>query len=900
MCKKELIFSFITVTMCSLFNTTVAFAVISPPINSTPGHAYSAFNGVGNHMYHAGLDYPVAVSNKVTAGVSGKVIAISGLESGGDNDCLNGEEKIYIWDQNSTDTYTYTNQHYDLDKDGNADSFTIKQHSAECTSRKNIDNHNMGISVIVEHDDENGDASRRYSFYAHLSQVSKDIWDAYKCLRINASSDCGAANLQVNANDYIGRSGGSGANKLGYWPHHLHYEVRSFKDIGALNLYYSYTPDIPTAYGYEDPRSYYYLTNDSELFAGGRVIKVGSASVSLRSGPGKKYSVLGRTGANQYLVADRKTISTIGQNGGDEDVITGRDWYRIQLPNRYNIKPVYGWVAATGDDSSANEKLVEEQTNIPIYTVVNASSTAGWPLVIDYSATTTDPTLDCIERVATLTNNNCVRVWDNSQRRYLSAKVWNGIRFAVVPDQNAAPLNQYDPVVGPGGREWHQIYVPSIYFTDPAATGSLSRITRAWLPSSTLKETTIGRGMNFEGGTEQAPIKSSIPGLEFSTTDGYDWVYGDWRAGYNGPYPNGSYFSNGNFFAWLGVNQGIGRIDFIGGSASALSLGYSSYSTVTLEACSNSSGASTQLCSDGTGKLVDEDVGSGNLDTGRLDRLSVQDPSMDYVLFHDTGNFWLIDDLAVVDLLADTSILVPSDYDIIDEKVITTNNGDSTIINFLVDSIQSNKQSVSVVLNWAGSEFRLKVYDPNDNLVGLTQSNSPPITLTIPSGDIGNWSAEITAVDVPSDGYPVSFVVAKSNVLDSDADGVENSNDNCVLDFNPGQSDFDNDGYGDACDTDDDNDSVLDENDVCPQSTFPESVLTTDSIRKNRWALSEDGIQFLQAPPQSGSKFNFSTTDTGGCSCSQIVSNIGVGDAHLKYGCSTSVMSQWISTINGN
>jgi CSLREA domain-containing protein len=276
--------------------------------------------------------------------------------------------------------------------------------------------------------------------------------------------------------------------------------------------------------------------------------------------------------------------------------------------------------------------------------------------------------------------------------------------------------------------------------------------------------------MDFESGIDQAPIRSTIPGLEFSTTDGYDWIYGDWRvAGYNGPYPDGNYFSNGNFFAWLGVNQGLGRIDFVGSTASALSLGYSSFAAVALEACSNSLNTAGQLCSDGVGELVDHAVGAGNLDTGRLDRLSVQDPSMDYVLFHDSGNTWVIDDLIVVDLLADTSFLVPSNYYILEEKMITTDDGGSTIINFLVDSVQSN--SVVVILNWGGSEFRVKVYDPNGDLVAVRQSNSPPITLTVPIGDVGNWSAEIVAVDVPYDGYPVSFIVASVAIGDLDGDG---------------------------------------------------------------------------------------------------------------------------------
>ena len=54
-------------------------------------------------------------------------------------------------------------------------------------------------------------------------------------------------------------------------------------------------------------------------------------------------------------------------------------------------------------------------------------------------------------------------------------------------------------------------------------------------------------------------------------------------------------------------------------------------------------------------------------------------------------------------------------------------------------------------------------------------------------------------------------VVRIDSYYDIDADGVLDEDDNCLEVFNPGQENHDSDSYGDACDTDDDNDSVLDE-----------------------------------------------------------------------------------------
>ena len=144
--------------------------------------------------------------------------------------------------------------------------------------------------------------------------------------------------------------------------------------------------------------------------------------------------------------------------------------------------------------------------------------------------------------------------------------------------------------------------------------------------------------IDFENGVDGQTIQSTIPGLRFTTTANYDWVYGDWRTGdYNGPYPVGAYYSNGDFFAWLGPNQGYGRIDFTEGCATYLQVYVSSLAGLHMDAYypDNTLAATASV--------------NGNLFTGQLARLRVDAPPGDcfsYVILHDTGNYWLIDDLS--------------------------------------------------------------------------------------------------------------------------------------------------------------------------------------------------------------------------------------------------------------
>jgi predicted extracellular nuclease len=98
---------------------------------------------------------------------------------------------------------------------------------------------------------------------------------------------------------------------------------------------------------------------------------------------------------------------------------------------------------------------------------------------------------------------------------------------------------------------------------------------------------------------------------------------------------------------------------------------------------------------------------------------------------------------------------------------------------------------------------------------------------------------------------------------------------------------------------DDDGDGVLDPADLCPATSIPEEpVPTSGQLGKNRWALVDGDHYFDRRLAGNEQKFDFSTKDTGGCSCGQIIDALGLGPGHTRNGCSTSVMLEWVGLVN--
>ncbi len=190
-----------------------------------------------------------------------------------------------------------------------------------------------------------------------------------------------------------------------------------------------------------------------------------------------------------------------------------------------------------------------------------------------------------------------------------------------------------------------------------------SLVVLSWVISSTFIQTasagTVEEGvtvnpcnyrfMGFENGNDGDVIGSTIPGLQFTTTNGNDWIIGDFSTGnYNGKWPYGIFTSDGYKWTWLGASQSAGRIDFTYGTASYLSILTSTESGLTLEA------------RNANGDILDSAVATPNVDTGWMTRLtvSVGSPDISYINIHDTGNFFLIDDICT-DAPAEPNVVIP-------------------------------------------------------------------------------------------------------------------------------------------------------------------------------------------------------------------------------------------------
>lgn len=101
---------------------------------------------------------------------------------------------------------------------------------------------------------------------------------------------------------------------------------------------------------------------------------------------------------------------------------------------------------------------------------------------------------------------------------------------------------------------------------------------------------------------------------------------------------------------------------------------------------------------------------------------------------------------------------------------------------------------------------------------------------------------------------------------------------------------------------DDDRDSVSNAVDMCPSTAIPEtSVPSSGKLGNNRWALLDGDTSFdtvIKGKGKGkGKGLAFTTTDTGGCSCEQIIEAWGLKKGEQKKGCKKKTMENWVAYV---
>ncbi len=158
--------------------------------------------------------------------------------------------------------------------------------------------------------------------------------------------------------------------------------------------------------------------------------------------------------------------------------------------------------------------------------------------------------------------------------------------------------------------------------------------------------------MTFEEflGYDGAPLSTFYSGITFqAASSGQDWIASDVTTGnYNASsWPSGQQWGGGQYWindyvaAWTGVLGDNGKVSFDNADGTFVQLNYSTSNLLYLEAYNSG------------GTLLDSDTGLGNLrymngNPNGPGTLRVDAPGgeyISYVLIHDSGNFWVVDNI---------------------------------------------------------------------------------------------------------------------------------------------------------------------------------------------------------------------------------------------------------------
>jgi len=85
--------------------------------------------------------------------------------------------------------------------------------------------------------------------------------------------------------------------------------------------------------------------------------------------------------------------------------------------------------------------------------------------------------------------------------------------------------------------------------------------------------------------------------------------------------------------------------------------------------------------------------------------------------------------------------------------------------------------------------------------------------------------------------------------------------------------------------------------DLCPGTVIPESVPTSALLPEHYALVDGDWVFDTVETGQGGGATVYTTADTAGCSCEQIVSELHLGTGHLLHGCNGGVMGRWVRQV---
>jgi hypothetical protein len=777
-----------------LLSTTSVNALEMPIVGwstSDSYHAFAAFDqsGTDNHMYHTGEDMDGVIGEtQVITGINGSVVSIFGLgpvECTDDNQNTYSGERVYMVDYADLAETTLEKcdpdsvSACDADNDPECDSgcrYFCTGNPGQEADGKSI-NHGYGITVIIQDSDNPG----QYNLYAHLAAINNEMWEAYQ--------NDGAYN--VTPQTPLGLVGASSGSTWDYRPtmgDHLHYEVRDFLSLkNPYGTYYGYTPDLPLGDSYFDPRYLSFQQPDPVYLANATVLKIignegGCAydgcseeyGLRIYSGPGINHSVLGWTGKEQILVSDLyKKSNTEGDN------IENRTWYRISLPSQGIIVPVYGWIASESkpDGDGETTAYIEETSSTPLFTVTNAEPGVGWPLVIDYNLTDADPKNDCEEEVTTLEGNNCIRVWDNSINSYLSVKIQNGQYLAVVPNETVIDTEKYEPIEGPGGRLWYEVYIPALYFKDPVNNDCPTDLPddqcqgdylTAWLPSNALYQSSDAISANIDtvlmidssgSMVDNDPLDKRLDAAEAYLTASID---GDYVGVVDFDY----YARLASPLVRLPENKelledAIATIDSSGGTN--IGAGVQMGCDALLDSPSDNNVRAGILLTDGVGTYGTEHE-CFSMNDWPIFTFAMGDADVDLLqtIAESTGGEFK--ELPATDLVCEFLIVRSKIAGSTPGPCTTWHIGPLEIVRFFAN-VPSDQENASWAISWSGSDVELSLQTPSGRVINretiaedVTHDKGEAFEIySVSNPEPGEWEVKLYGLDVPPEGEDVVF-----------------------------------------------------------------------------------------------------------------------------------------------